>query len=156
MTPPPDSQDPELALHWEIRPGIPAVPAARHQRLLQAEPHVDAVAEQAPTIAFVARMAQACAEVAYGARPAGQLKRWVHRAPLDMLARHGECVVKHPSSREGRFDRTFHVVRGIRVLQVTDSAYETSAVLIGSRRARAIAMRLEWQGDAWLVTAVQV
>lgn len=156
MTPTPEAQDPELALHWEIRPGIPAVPAARHQRLLEKEPASEPAPDDAPALAFVARMAQACAEVAYGARPASQLKRWVHRTPLDMLARHGECVVRHPSSRQGTIDRTFHVVRGIRVLRVSEGAYETSAVLIGKRRSRAIAMRLEWHGDAWLVTAVQV
>lgn len=156
MNNPPAQQDPELALHWEIRPGIPAVPAARHQRLLQEDPAAEPAPEEAPTIAFVARMAQACAEVAYGARPAAQLKRWVHRTPLDMLARHGDCVIRHPSAREGAIDRTFRVVRGIRVMRVSDDAYETSAVLVGSRRARAIAMRLEWQGGTWLITAVQV
>lgn len=156
MTRPPAQQDPELALHWEIRPGIPAMPAARHLQLLQEEPEQEPAPTAAPTVAFVARMAQACAEVAFGARPASQLRRWVHRTPLEMLARHGECVARHPSSRLGTIDRTFRVVRGIRILRVSEHAYETSAVLVGSRRSRAIALRLEWRNGAWQVMAVQV
>lgn len=156
MTPPPAPYDPELALEWEIRPGIPAVPAARHLRLQQEDPDLSEAPQDGPTLAFVARMAQACAEVGFGARPAAQLRRWVHRTPLAMLARHGECVARHPSSRTSSLDRTFRLVRGVRILEISGGIYETSAVLVGGQRSRAIAMRIEWRNDAWQVTAVQL
>lgn len=148
--------NPELALEWEIRPGIPAVPAARHLRLLQPDEVDETSPDEAPTLAFVARMAQACAEVGFGVRPAAQLKRWVAPSQLEMLRRHGECVARHPSSRQGTVDRTFRLVRGIRILGITEGIFETSAVLVGSRRSRAIAMRLEWRHGAWIITAVQL
>lgn len=157
MTPPPALNNPELALEWEIRPGIPAVPAARHLRLLQPEEDDhEPPPDEAPSLAFVARMAQACAEVGFGARPAGQLKRWVARSQLEVLSRHGECVNRHPSSRNGSVDRTFRLVRGIRILEIREGVYETSAVLVGARRSRAIAMRIEWRRGTWLITAVQL
>jgi hypothetical protein len=156
VTPLSAPHDPELALEWEIRPGIPAVPAARHLRLLQPDDVDDTTPDDAPTLAFVARMAQACAEVGFGNRPAAQLKRWVTASQLEILRRHGECVTRHPSSRLGTVDRTFRLVRGIRILAINEGVYETSAVLVGGRRSRAIAMRLEWHQGAWLITAVQL
>lgn len=153
----PLSAEDELPLEWQVAPGVPAVPAPRHLRLVgEGEAPPAAGDRPAPTVPFVARMALACAEVGFGIRPSGQLQRWVARPQLAMLARHGECVARHPSSRRRGTDRTFRMVRGIRICRVSDDAYETSAVLVGATRSRAIAMRLEWLSAGWVVTAVQL
>lgn len=154
--------EPELPLDWQIRPGVPAVPqivaAPRHLRVVGPDETArDEGAASGPSTAFVARLAQAVTEVGYGTRPAAQLQRWVARPALAMLAARGACVQRHPSSRGPRsIDRTFRAVRGIRVCLVAEDTYETSAVLIGTQRSRAVAMRLERSGDSWIATAISL
>ena len=162
-----------LPLTWQVAPGIDAVPAApRHLRLVATAPAGssdsgsndsgpnDSVPNIAPPIAWVARMARAVGEVGIGDRPAGQLTRWVERRQLAHLAERGAAIRRHPSSRTaGKTPgamRTLKQVRSIRICHIVDGIAETSAVLVGSDRARAIAMRFEYIGDRWLITAVNL
>lgn len=103
----------------------------------------------------VGRLARAVAEVGFGLRPASHLHRWVARTPLDFLHAHGAAVRRHPSN-VGRDTRRWQHVRGIRIQPVDELTAETSAVLIGSRRACAVAMRMELIGPQWLATAVRL
>lgn len=150
-----------LPLDWEVAPGIPAVPPVpRHLRLVTADPvevetAPQADAEETPSLAWIARMARAVAEVGCGDRPAGQLTRWVERRQLAHLAARGAAVQRHPSSR-GKVTRALTHVRSIRVCPVADGVVETSAVLVGGTRARAIAMRFEFVAERWLVTAISL
>ena len=172
-----------LPLTWQVAPGIDAVPAApRHLRLVATAPAGssdsgsndsgpndsgpndsgpnDSVPNIAPPIAWVARMARAVGEVGIGDRPAGQLTRWVERRQLAHLAERGAAIRRHPSSRtagktQGAM-RTLKQVRSIRICHIVDGIAETSAVLVSSDRARAIAMRFEYIGDRWLITAVNL
>ena len=149
-----------LPLSWEVAPGIPAVPPApRHLRLVgvadsaaTGEPH-----EQQPTAEWVARMARAVAEVGAGERPPGQLTRWVERNQLRLLAARGAAVARHPSSRGpaamANRARGLQQVRSIRLCPIIPGVVETSAVLVGAERARAVAMRFEFISDRWLLTA---
>lgn len=142
----------ELPLEWQLPSGVPAVPRPRHLRVVGPDER-----GTGPSLEFVARMAQAVTEVGYGTRPAGQLTRWVARPALAMLAARGACVQRHPASRARTADRTFRTVRAIRVCEVADGAYETSAVLVGAQRSRAVAMRMERSGDGrYVVTAVSL
>lgn len=161
---PPVSPDPDqlaLPLHWEVAPGIPSVPPTpRHLRLVGSAPEHPAgePLPKAPEAVWVARMARAVAEVAAGDRPATQLSRWVERGQLAMLAARGVAFRRHPASAHGRNARsairaTQHV-RAIRICPVAPGVVETSAVLVGDGRGRAIAMRFEVSGSDWLVTAV--
>ncbi len=163
-----------LPLTWQVAPGIDAVPPApRHLRLVATVPAdsydsgptgstngptTDSPANAAPTIAWVARMARAVSEVGIGDRPAGQLTRWVERRQLANLAERGAAFRRHPSNRNaGKGQgarRTLKQVRSIRICQIVDGIAETSAVLVGSDRSRAIAMRFEYIGERWLITAV--
>ncbi len=166
-----------LPLTWQVAPGIDAVPAApRHLRLVATAPAGssdsgsndsgpndsgpnDQVPNNAPPIAWVARMARAVGEVGIGDRPAGQLTRWVERRQLAHLAERGAAIRRHPSSRTAGTQaamRTLKQVRSIRICHIVDGIAETSAVLVGSDRARAIAMRFEYIGDRWLITAVNL
>ena len=157
-----------LPLTWQVAPGIDAVPSApRHLRLVATAPagsydsgSNDSVPNIAPPIAWVARMARAVGEVGIGDRPAGQLTRWVERRQLAHLAERGAAIRRHPSSRtagktQGAM-RTLKQVRSIRICHIVDGIAETSAVLVSSDRARAIAMRFEYIGDRWLITAVNL
>ena len=160
-----------LPLDWQVAPGIDAVPTApRHLRLVATGPAdsydsgptgspTDSPTNTAPTIAWVARMARAVGEVGIGDRPAGQLTRWVERRQLAHLAERGAAIRRHPSSRTAGTQaamRTLKQVRSIRICHIVDGIAETSAVLVGSDRARAIAMRFEYIGDRWLITAVNL
>lgn len=149
-----------LPLSWEVSPGIPAVPPApRHLRLVgaPATAGTSAPPENQPTAEWVARMARAVAEVGAGERPPGQLTRWVERSQLRLLAARGAAVARHPSSRgpaatAGRA-RGLQQVRSIRLCPITPGVVETSAVLVGAERARAVAMRFEFISERWLLTA---
>lgn len=162
-----------LPLTWQVAPGVDAVPTApRHLHLVATAPAGssdsgpndsgpnDQVPNNAPPIAWVARMARAVGEVGIGDRPAGQLTRWVERRQLAHLAERGAAIRRHPSSRTaGKTQaamRTLKQVRSIRICHIVDGIAETSAVLVGSDRARAIAMRFEYIGDRWLITAVNL
>lgn len=157
-----------LPLVWEVAPGIPAVPPApRHLRIVGGtearevpvdEPAADA--ESAPSLEWIARIARAVAEVGSGDRPPGQLTRWVERRQLTHLAARGAAVQHHPSSR-GRHQQTAAMrsaqkVRSIRICPIAPGIVETSAVLIGGMRARAIALRFEFVSERWLVTAISL
>jgi hypothetical protein len=151
-----------LPLEWEVAPGIPAVPPApRHLRLVGGSGVVvDTPPEAAPSLEWIARMARAIAEVGSGDRPAGQLMRWVERRQLAHLAARGAAVQHHPSSR-GRHAQTAKAragtkVRSIRVCPILPGVVETSAVLIGGQRARAIALRFEFVDERWQVTAISL
>lgn len=142
----------ELPLEWQLPSGIPAVPRPRHLRVVGPQER-----SGGPSLEFVARMAQAVTEVGYGTRPASQLSRWVTRPALAMLAARGACVQRHPASRARSADGSFRTVRAIRVCEVAEDAYETSAVLVGAQRSRAVAMRMERGGDGqYVVTAVSL
>lgn len=151
-----------LPLEWEVGPGIPAVPPApRHLRLVGGtDTIITSPPLAAPSLEWIARMARAIAEVGSGDRPAGQLMRWVERRQLAHLAARGAAVQHHPSSR-GRHTQTAAAragakVRSIRVCPIVEGVVETSAVLVGGPRARAIALRFEYVEDRWLVTAISL
>ena len=84
----------------------------------------------------------------------------MERRQLAQLAERGAAVRRHPSSRSAgktqSTTRTLKQVRSIRICQIADDVAETSAVLVGSDRARAVAMRFEFIGERWLVTAVNL
>ena len=50
--------------------------------------------------------------------------------------------------------RSLQQVRAIRVCPVAAGVAETSAVLVGDGRGRAVAMRFEAIADSWQVTAI--
>jgi hypothetical protein len=159
IAPPIDGRSEQMRLpyEWEVAPGVPAVPpvpANLHLIGGPDEPDYDPSLPD-PRI-WVARLARAIAEVSIGARPPGQLTRWVARDELARLARRGTAVARHPSSRAQRGVTRLRTVRAVRVCPVAPGIVETSAVLVGGERAQAIAIRLEAVADRWLATAVQL
>ena len=149
-----------LPLSWEVSPGVPAVPPVpRHLHLVGTPEsrNTEATGAHLPAVEWVARMARAVAEVGSGERPSGQLTRWVERDQLRLLAARGAAVARHPSSRArvalGSKPRALQQVRSIRLCPISTGIVETSAVLVGAERARAVAMRFEFTSERWLLTA---
>ena len=163
-----DGEQLALPLVWEVAPGIPAVPPVpRHLRLVGSDSHGDDATSGptalpcgpvVPPAMWVARMARAIAEVASGDRPAQQLTRWVEKRELALLAARGKAAQRHPSAIHGRnaraVARSLQQVRAIRVCPVAPGVAETSAVLVGEGRGKAVAMRFESANNAWQVTAI--
>jgi len=161
-----------LPLVWEIAPGIEAVPPTpRHLRLVGSDaarathptdfgPAVHTSGSVVPPPMWVARMARAIAEVASVDRPAQQLTKWVEKRQLAMLAARGKAAQRHPSAIHGRDararTRSLQQVRAIRVCPVAPGVAETSAVLVGEGRGRAVAMRFEALNEIWQVTAIAI
>ena len=72
------------------------------------------------------------------------------RHQLERLADRGAAMRRHPSSRS---EHQWRTVRSVRLCPVADGIVETSAVLVGESRSRAIAIRFEAVAGRWLVTA---
>ena len=151
-----------LPLEWEVPGGLPATPPpARHLRLVtplepedpDAEGSAGASTLPAPA-PWVARLAPAIIEVAAGERPAGQLTRWVTRDIRETLARRGAAALRHPAGKDR--PPQCRRVRSVRVTSPAPGIVEASAVVIGSVRARAVALRLEVVRGRWLATAVEL
>lgn len=146
-----------LPYEWEVAPGVPAVPPVPPDlRLVGAATAAEIHADLPDPGPWAARLARAVAEVAVGARPPGQLTRWVAKDELARLGRRGMFVARHPSSRAQRGVTRLRTVRAVRVCPVAPGVVETSAVLVGGDRAQAIAIRLEAVEGRWLATAVQL
>lgn len=150
-----------LPYEYEVAPGIPAVPPVpRHLHVVPGETPQDPGASVPeglePPGRWTQRLARAIAEVASGERPAGQLQGHVTREVQTYLALRGQSVARHPSTRATRGTTRLRSVRGVRVCPVAPGVVEASAVLVGNDRARALALRLEAQGDQWVATAVHL
>lgn len=162
----PGAAQPRLPLRWEVSPGVAAVPELpRHLRVVGssalADPVVEPMAEPSPPPpGLIARLARAVAEVGSGVRPAQQLATWVRRDALALLEARGRAFQRHPSARAAAAraanTRSLAQVRAIRICPVMPGVVETSAVLVGASRSRAVAMRLEAQGERWQVVAISL
>lgn len=148
-----------LPLHWQVE-GMPAAPPApgylRVVRDEQEQAELAATAGERPhPIAWTAQVARAIYEVAQGERPAAQLRRHVTREQLATLAIRGTSYARHPAARHARGMSRLRQVRAVRCCMVAPGIVEASAVIVGAARSHAVALRLEAQPGAWLVTAVE-
>jgi hypothetical protein len=144
-----------LALEWEVSPGVPAVPPVPPDLRIvgSPEPHEASLPDPGR---WVSQLARAIAEVSVGERPPGQLTRWVSRTELAKLAARATYISRHPSARAQRGVSRLRTVRAVRVCPVAPGIVETSAVLVGTDRAQAIAIRLEATAGRWLATAIEM
>lgn len=161
-----------LALTWQIAPGVPATrplelvpPTSRasdqsgsslissHIRVPNEEGDV---VEVPHPITWAGHMARMVFEVSCGERPSAQLNRWVNRDQLSLLALRGRSYSRHPSTRAQKGLSRLRKVRGVRAMQVAPGIIEASAVLVGTARSHAVAMRMEAVGTQWMLTAVEL
>ena len=148
-----------LPLSWQVD-GVPATPPApgylRVVRDADEQAELAASAGDRPhPIAWTAQVARAIYEVAQGERPAAQLRRHVAREQLATLAIRGTSYARHPAARHARGMSRLRQVRAVRCCLVAPGIVEASAVIVGAARSHAVALRLEAQPGAWLVTAVE-
>jgi hypothetical protein len=141
-----------LPYEYEVAPGVPAIPPVTIATV-PTPPPFDGLPD--PRV-WTERLARACAEVAIGIRPPGQLKLHVEREELARLTRRGQAVLRHPSARAQQNVARIRKVSGVRACVVAPGVVETSAVLLGGERARAIALRLEARDGRWLATVVDL
>jgi hypothetical protein len=144
-----------LALEWEVSPGVPAVPPVPPDLRIVGSPDLQEAPLPDPG-RWLSQLARAIAEVSVGERPPGQLTRWVSRTELAKLAARATYISRHPSARAQRGVSRSRTVRAVRVCPVAPGIVETSAVLVGTDRAQAIAIRLEATAGRWLATAIEM
>lgn len=148
----PTAQQSALPLDWHLPSGLPAdPPPVRHLRLVTQTEPPPGLPAPAP---WVARLAPAILEVVAGERPSGQLSRWVTGEIRETLARRGAAARCHPAGK-GRIPPCRRV-RSVRIFQPAPGIVEASATVIGTSRARAVALRLEVVRGRWLATAVEI
>jgi len=150
----PEAEQLPLALDWEVRPGVPAVPPVPVDLHVVGDP--EPPCDLPDPGRWVSQLARAIAEVSVGERPPTQLTRWVSRTELSKLSLRATYVARHPSARAQRGVTRMRTVRSVRVCPVAPGIVETSAVLVGTDRAQAIAIRLEAVGGRWLATAIEM
>ncbi|OMH35169.1 Rv3235 family protein [Tersicoccus sp. Bi-70] len=124
-------------------------------------------------IAQTRAVGQAILEVLAGARPAGQLVRWMDPTVHEALVLRAELVrastlrsdhARGPAGAPGRTGTTeprrplFRqaTVRSVHACRVTARCYEMSLVISEPGRCRAMALRLELRHLQWRVTALQL
>ena len=93
-------------------------------------------------------------EALSGDRPVSQLARWLAKDVHDELTTQVDAVRRHPSGRIRAVAR--RTVSGVRVCHVKAGVVETCAVVVGNKRARSVAIRLEEVKGRWLATAIQL
>ena len=129
------------------QPGLPDTPELDVSRRARV-PHVT----DHEVRSWAARFAQAVVEVVGGQRPASQLVRWaapdVHRD----LARRAH-LVGLTAGRAGRSVRP--QVRSVHICRPSATSAEVSVHVRHGARSRALAMRLERQGDRWTCTVLE-
>lgn len=152
-----------LALQWQIAPGLPAVRPLPSSPATKGLPsHIDVVNNEGHNISlphpvtWASHMARMVFEVGCGERPAAQLNKWVSRSTLNTLALRGRSYARHPATRAQKGLSRLRRVSGVRAMQVSPGVIEASAVLIGTARSHAVAMRMEARGTQWVLTAVEM
>lgn len=152
-------KQPTLPLEWRLPSGLPAEPppAPRRLRLVTdaGQAPTDGDGNPLPPAApWVARLAPAILEVVAGERPAPQLRRWVTRELHETLSRRSAAALRHPVGKGTK--PQCRRVRSVRVYPVAPGIVEASAVVMGTNRARAVAIRLEAIRGRWLATAIEI
>ena len=161
-----------LALQWLLPGDVEAEPTRDPSlRLVTRPPAMDAGTDPAvaevPTSrvhlpdpgTWTAQLVQALLEVLAHERPRHQLVRWL--APdvyadlgVHLAARRAPRTTRvSPAAQPGRARRT---VSSIHVFEPADGVAEATAVVVGGRRARAVAVRLEGWDGRWRCTRLAI
>ena len=118
------------------------------------EPATPPTVEAPLPMDWVERLARVIIEVVSAHRPAAQLRAWTSPEVFSHLSRRAACAARHPAVRaQPPIARQVLSVRGC---AVAPGVVEACAVVSGRTRARAIALRLEFKGERWIATAVEL
>lgn len=148
-----------LALQWQLPGGIDAVPGSTATLRLvprgladDTDPAVAQVATSSAALPdpgpWTAQLVQAVVEVLGRERPRQQLVRWLSPEVYADLSLH----ISLTTARPGAGGQPRRTVASIHVSEPADGVVEASAVIVGGRRARAMAVRLEGWDGRWRCT----
>lgn len=107
-------------------------------------------------------VAQACMEVLAGARPIGQLSRWLDPSSFARLQLRSAMVREQRERAKHLPEAGIHKlhrgakVRSVHLCRPSPTAYEATLVVNEPTRSRAVAIRLEYRRDAWKVATLEV
>jgi hypothetical protein len=150
----------QLALQWRLPGELDAVPdpgplLRRVSAQGGPDPDTDPAVAQVPTAGaalpdpgpWTAQLVQAVIEVLGHERPRQQLVRWLSpEVYADLSAHVLAAAPRGPGQRPRR------TVSSIHLSEPADGVIEASAVVLGGRRARALALRLEGWDGRWRCT----
>jgi hypothetical protein len=124
----------------------------RCRRLTPARPAPSGAGGERPDPAAWARaLARATLEVYSGARPAGDLARWLSDDVYTSLRRRGRLA-----ARTGGPCTRCPKVHTVACRHPSPDTVEVAALLDDGARLRALAMRLDWRGGRWLATDLRL
>jgi hypothetical protein len=137
-----------LPLTYTLPSGIESAPRSAAATIHDWTPSSDVPAPDA----WAARFLQAVIEVVSSERPLSQLARWTAPAVYAQIG----MVQTHVSSRQRELGRrpARQLIASVRVCQVSPDAAEVAARVVGGRRSRALAARLDYQRERWTCTAL--
>lgn len=101
--------------------------------------------------AWTRQIMGAVLECLVGARPVGQLARWLDSGPRELVTRH-----HRRAQRRGARPLTRSTILKVHVCEPADGVAEACLVVQHEGRVRAIAARLSGVDGRWLVTALQI
>ncbi len=158
-----------LALQWQLPGAVDAEPRPdRALRLVSREPALDRDTDPAFAVVATARAAlpdpgpwtgqlvQAVLEVLSHERPRSQLVRWLTSEVYADLGTHLAAAPGRPPAGRPGTGRARRTVSSVHIFEPADGVVEATAVVVGGRRARAIALRLEGWDGRWRCTRLAV
>jgi hypothetical protein len=157
-----------LALQWSLPGDVDAVPVppadlrlvSREAALDDIDPAVAAVATSRAALPdpgpWTAQLVQAVLEVLAHERPRHQLARWLAPEVYADLGIHLAASPPRSPARPGTGGRARRTVSSTHVFEPADGVVEATAVVVGGRRARAVAVRLEGWDGRWRCTKLAV
>ncbi len=147
-----------LPLLFVLPGGLPTDPDPQPDPFFDRQP--SGTAELPEVHDWIARLSRAAVEVRAGARPLGQLRRWLSDevyAQLLRSSRRRSPRVAEPRRRRAPDDQPARTtLRTVRTCEVADGRVEAAAVVDDGRRCWALALRLEGADGRWLCTALEV
>lgn len=136
-----------LPLSFPLADGLDAAP---HSRALTV------VRDDAPGVpsakVWASRFLQAVVEVVASERPLPQLARWTAPDVYEAVARAQRAVAARRRDSVARTSRPY--VASVHVCQLRADTAEVAARVVGGRRSRALAARLDFERDRWTCTAL--
>jgi hypothetical protein len=137
-----------LPLSYSLASGVDSVPHSTATTVVRTL----AASSDAPAVhAWSSRFMQAVVEVVSGDRPLTQLARWTAPNVYQQIGRvqeHVSAAKRDPSQRLPR-----HQIATVHVCQVNPIVTEVAARVVGGRRSRALAARLDYERERWTCTA---
>ena len=146
----------QLPLRWHLSDQLPVIPEPPPDVRIRHRPATDPAPGLPEAGVWASHLVQAVIEVLAGARPIGQLARWLSPEVQGQLRRQRTAAVTpRPASATGRGNRG-RAVRSVHICSPAAGVVEATVVIGGGQRSRAVALRLEAVGGQWRCTRLAI